>query len=169
MSESSGSEPAELNAEMKARLDRVIEDTKDLEGPCLPVLKAVQEEFGYVPSEALPAVAEALNLSRADVYGVLTFYHDLRQAPAGKHVVKVCRAESCQAAGGEAVVADVENRYGIGFGETTADNTVTLEPVYCLGNCALSPAAMVDERLLGRASADTIAAAVDKLDGKGGV
>lgn len=167
MVESAETDASELTAEMQARLERVIEDTKDLEGPCLPVLKAVQDEFGYVPAGAIPVVARALNLSRAEVHGVLTFYHDLRRAPAGQHIVKVCRAESCQAAGGETVAADVEQRLGIAFGETTPDQSISLEPVYCLGNCALSPAAMVDERLLGRATADSISGTIERIEKEG--
>ena len=144
------------------RLARVIEDNKGLDGPCLPTLIAIQEEFGYVPAEAVAMLADALNLSRADVHGVLTFYHELHTKPQGKHVVRLCRAESCQAAGGEEVAADVEKRLGVKCGETAADGSVTVEAVYCFGNCALSPAATVDGRLMGRVTADAVADAVKK-------
>ena len=144
------------------RLARVIEDNKGLDGPCLPTLIAIQEEFGYVPTEAVAMLADALNLSRADVHGVLTFYHELHTRPQGKHVVRLCRAEACQAAGGEDVAADVEGRLGVKCGETAADGSVTLEAVYCFGNCALSPAATVDGKLMGRVTADAVINAMKK-------
>jgi formate dehydrogenase subunit gamma len=121
-----------------------------LEGATLVILHALQEAFGYVPESAIPMVAEALNLSRAEVHGVFTFYHDFRHKPAGKHVLKLCRAEACQAAGGDALTARAEARLGIAIGNTTADERVTLEPIYCLGLCATAPSAMLDGRLVGR-------------------
>jgi formate dehydrogenase subunit gamma len=120
------------------------------EGPTLVILHALQEAFGYVPEPAIPMVAQALNLSRAEVYGVFTFYHDFRKEPAGRHVLKLCRAEACQAAGGDALAARAEKKLGIAFGNTTADERVTLEPIYCLGLCATAPSAMLDGRLVGR-------------------
>ncbi len=120
------------------------------EGPLLPILHEIQETFGHVPEAAVPVVAEVLNLSRAEVHGVVSFYHDFRAAPAGRHVVKLCRAEACQAAGGHRMSARLQDALGIGFGETKADGTVTLDAVYCLGLCACAPAAMVDGRLRGR-------------------
>jgi formate dehydrogenase subunit gamma len=119
------------------------------EGPLMPILHEVQESFGYVPREAIPVIAEALNLTRAEVYGVVTFYHDFRAAPAGRHVLKICRAESCQAVGCEALVARAEARLGTACGSTSPGG-VTLEAVYCLGLCAVSPSAMVDGRVVGR-------------------
>jgi formate dehydrogenase subunit gamma len=142
------------------RLSRVIADNKGLDGPCLPTLIAIREEFGYVPAEAVPMLAEALNISRAEVHGVLTFYHELHTSPQGRHVVRLCRAESCQAAGCEAVAAEVEQKLGVKPGETSADGAVTLETVYCFGNCALSPAATVDGRLMGRITADSVLGAI---------
>lgn len=127
-----------------------------LEGPLLPILHAVQERFGWVDDEAVATVAEVLNLSRAEVHGVVSFYHDFRRRPAGRHVVKVCRAEACQSLGCERLAATLERTLGISFGETTPDGRVTLEAVYCLGNCALGPAALVDGRPIGRADADRI-------------
>lgn len=135
---------------------------KDLPGACIPIFHALQEEFGYVDQRAIPMVAEALNWSRAEVVGVLNFYHDFRQSPPGDHVLRICRAEACQAMGAEALVAEVESRLGAKLGETTADNRVTLEQVFCLGNCALSPAAMLDGRLLGRLTADRVTAALER-------
>ena len=120
------------------------------EGATLVILHALQEAFGYVPEAAIPMVAQALNLSRAEVYGVFTFYHDFRHKPAGRHVLKLCRAEACQAAGGDALAARAEARLGVSLGNTTADDRVTLEPIYCLGLCSTAPSAMLDGRLVGR-------------------
>jgi len=114
------------------------------------ILHALQEAFGFVPEPAIPMVAQALNLSRAEVHGVFTFYHDFRNQPAGRHVIKLCRAEACQAAGGDALAARAEAKLGIAIGDTTPDERVTLEPIYCLGLCATAPSAMLDSRLIGR-------------------
>ncbi len=132
------------------RAGEIIAGHKAIEGATLVILHALQEEFGYVPEPAIPMVAEALSLSRAEVYGVFTFYHDFRREPAGKHVLKLCRAEACQAAGGDALAAHAEATLGIGLGNTTADDRVTLEPIYCLGLCATAPSAMLDGRVVGR-------------------
>ena len=129
--------------------DIIAEHTR-LEGATLVILHALQEAFGHVPEPAIPMIASALNLSRAEVHGVFTFYHDFRRQPAGKHVLKLCRAEACQAAGGDALAARAETKLGIGIGNTTPDNRVTLEPIYCLGLCATAPSAMLDGRLVGR-------------------
>jgi formate dehydrogenase subunit gamma len=128
----------------------IIAEHTHLEGATLVILHALQEAFGYVPEPAIPMIAEALNLSRAEVHGVFTFYHDFRHKPAGKHVLKLCRAEACQAAGGDALTARAESRLGVKIGNTTADERVTLEPIYCLGLCATAPSAMLDGRLIGR-------------------
>ena len=128
----------------------IIAEHSHLEGATLVILHALQEAFGYVPEAAIPMVAEALNLTRAEVHGVFTFYHDFRHKPAGKHVLKLCRAEACQAAGGDALAARAEARLGITIGNTTPDERVTLEPIYCLGLCATAPSAMLDGRLVGR-------------------
>jgi len=133
-----------------ARGAEIIAEHGSMEGATLPILHALQETFGYVPEEALPMIAAALNLSRAEVYGVFTFYHDFRAKPAGRHVLKLCRAEACQAAGGDALAARAESKLGIALGNTTADERVTLEPIYCLGLCATAPSAMLDGRLVGR-------------------
>ena len=121
-----------------------IRELQSLPGAMLPILHALQEEFGYVDDAAVPLIAEALNLSRAEVVGVVYFYHDFRHAPPGRHVLQVCRAEACQAMGCEALVEHMQTRLGVAMGETTADGAITLETVYCLGNCALSPAVMLD-------------------------
>jgi len=132
------------------RSAEIIAENSHFEGPTLVILHALQEAFGYVPEAAIPMVAEALNLSRAEVHGTFTFYHDFRRKPAGKHVLKLCRAEACQAAGGDALAARAEATLGIAIGNTTADERVTLEPIYCLGLCATAPSAMLDGRVVGR-------------------
>jgi len=119
----------------------------------LEVLHDVQAELGHVPRDLLVPIAAALNLSRADVHGTISFYHDFRDHPPGRRILKVCRAEACQAVGAEALAAHAEQRLGLSFGETAADGAATLEAVYCLGNCALGPAVMLDGRLHGRVSA----------------
>lgn len=143
----------------------IIADKQAMPGALLPILHALQEEFGYIDREAEPLIADILNLSRAEVHGVVTFYHDFRQKPAGRHVLKLCRAESCQARGGDALAARAEARLGVAFGDTTADGRVTLEPVYCLGLCSVSPAAMLDGRVVARLDEkrlDTLLAEADR-------
>ncbi len=132
------------------RAVEVIQPCADLEGPLLPMLHALQHTFGHVPDAAVPLLAGLLNLSRADVHGVVTFYHDFRHHPAGRRVLKVCRAEACQARGGNAVAEAAEQALGIKFGQTTRDGATTLEAIYCLGLCASGPAAMLDDRLAAR-------------------
>jgi formate dehydrogenase subunit gamma len=133
-----------------ARGGEIIAEHTHLEGATLVILHALQQAFGYVPRPAIPMIAHALNLSRAEVHGVFTFYHDFRREPAGRHVLKLCRAEACQAAGGDALAARAEAKLGIAIGNTTADDRVTLEPIYCLGLCATAPSAMLDGRVVGR-------------------
>jgi formate dehydrogenase subunit gamma len=133
-----------------ARGADIIAEHASLEGATLVILHALQDAFGYVPRPAIPMIASALNLSRAEVHGVFTFYHDFRSEPAGRHVLKLCRAEACQAAGGDALAARAEAKLGIGMGNTTPDNLTTLEPIYCLGLCAIAPSAMLDGRVVGR-------------------
>jgi len=132
------------------RANALIGDHIGSEGPLLPILHSFIETFGYIDTAAEPLIAEALNISRAEVHGVVTFYHDFRREPAGRHVLKLCRAEACQAAGGDAIVARAEQRLGLAMGNTAADGSVTLEPVYCLGLCSVSPSAMIDGRIVAR-------------------
>jgi formate dehydrogenase subunit gamma len=132
------------------RAHEIILQHSGQDGSLLPILHDLQSAFGCIPEVAVPIVAEALNLSRAEVHGVVTFYHDFRQEPAGRHVLKLCRAEACQAAGGDALAARAEKRLGVAFGNTTADGRVTLEPIYCLGLCSVSPSAMLDGKIVGR-------------------
>jgi formate dehydrogenase subunit gamma len=138
------------STEIASRTAAIIQELKGLEGPLLPILHGIQEEFGHVPQDALPVIAEALNISKAEVHGVVTFYHDYRSHPAGRHVLKVCQAEACQSMGSDAVSAKLKQLLGIGFHETTRDGSVTLEPVYCLGLCACAPSAMLDGEVIGR-------------------
>lgn len=123
---------------------------RDRPGALLPVLHELNDTFGYVDRRALPVVAEDLNLSQADVFGVLSFYNDFRTEPRGRTVVRICRAEACQSMGAERIASHATERLGVELGGTTPDGSVTLEQVFCLGNCALSPAVEVDGRLVGR-------------------
>lgn len=126
-------------------------------GPLLVVLHTLQERLGYVPTDAVPLLARELNLSRADVHGVVTFYHDFRSEPAGRHTVELCRAEACQSVGAEALVAELEQELGCKTGSTTAGGAITLQQVFCLGNCALGPSGRIDGRVHGRLTRDAIA------------
>ncbi|MCI2976289.1 MAG: formate dehydrogenase subunit gamma [Ferrimicrobium sp.] len=131
-------------------------------GALLPILHGLSATFGYIDPRAIPLVAEALNLSEAEVFGVITFYKDFRSEPPGASVIRLCQAEACQSMGADRVAQHAKKRLGIGFGETTPDHAVTLEEVFCLGNCALSPAAMIDGRLVGRVDEERF----DKLLGE---
>ncbi|MFZ0097732.1 MAG: formate dehydrogenase subunit gamma [Gemmobacter sp.] len=137
-------------AAISARIAEIVTAHQGMEGPLLPILHDVQAAFGHVPQAALPQIAEALRMTRAEVHGVMTFYHDFRTEPAGKHVLKLCRAEACQSMGADRVAAHAQARLGVDWHETTPDGRVTLEPVFCLGLCACAPAAMVDGRVVGR-------------------
>jgi formate dehydrogenase subunit gamma len=139
------------------RIAEILADHRGLEGPLLPILHAVQEAFGYIPDAAVPQIALGLGISKAEVHGVVSFYHDFREKPAGRHVLKLCRAEACQAMGADRVAGAVKAALGIDWHETTPDGRVTLEPVFCLGLCACGPAAMVDGRLVGRCDEGIVA------------
>ena len=139
------------------RIAEILEAHLGLEGPLLPILHAIQEAFGHVPDTAIPQIAAALTLSKAEVHGVISFYHDFREKPAGRHVLKLCRAEACQAAFGDSVADRAKEKLGIDWHETTPDGAVTLEPVFCLGLCACGPAAMVDGQLVGRCDETLVA------------
>jgi formate dehydrogenase subunit gamma len=128
----------------------VIAEHQARPGALLPILHALQETFGYIDREAEPLIADALNISRAEVHGVVTFYHDFRHAPPGRHVLKLCRAEACQSTGGDALAAYAEGKVGVALGNTSADGRISIEPVYCLGLCAMAPSAMLDGRVVGR-------------------
>jgi len=130
-------------------------------GALLPILHAIQETLGCVPREAVPVLAERLNLSRADVHGVVSFYHDFRAEPAGRTTVKICRAEACQAVGSSRLVEHVRDRYGMELGETRSDGALTVDQVFCLGNCALGPTVQVGARLHGRVDAAKLTQLID--------
>ncbi|MGP4020795.1 NADH-quinone oxidoreductase subunit NuoE family protein [Saccharopolyspora sp. 5N708] len=132
------------------RVRAVVDAHRGERGALLPILHRIQDEFGYIDPEVVPVLAAELNISRADVHGVITFYTDFRSDPAGTSTVRLCRAEACQSVGAEKLVADAEQVFGIKVGETTPDRSVTLEQVFCLGNCALGPAAQVNNKLYGR-------------------
>src|SRR3954451_18571198 len=135
------------------RATGIIAEHVHLEGGTLPILHALQETFGYVDAEAVPLIADALNLSRAEVHGCITFYYDFRSAPAGRRSVKLCRAEACQVQGSERLHGEILSRLRIGWHETSADGAVRVEPVYCLGLCANGPDALVDEEPIARLTA----------------
>lgn len=155
-----------LAPEHSETVRRIVADLKGRPGPLLEVLHAIQAQLGYVPAAAVPLVAAELNLSRAEVHGVVSFYHLFRSTPPGAHIVSVCRAESCQAVGGDALAAHARQRLGVDFHETTSDGRFSLEPVYCLGNCACSPAVMVDGRLHGRVTPEQFDALLAEVDRK---
>ena len=143
-----------------SRAAGIVAEHKHLEGATLPILHALQEEFGYVDAAAVPIIADALNLSRAEVHGCITFYHDFRAHPAGRHNVKLCRAEACQAMGSDKLHADILSRLGIEWHGTTMDGEVTVEPVYCLGLCSNGPAALIDDEPLARLTPESLESAL---------
>ncbi|HEY1412437.1 MAG TPA: formate dehydrogenase subunit gamma [Rhodopila sp.] len=145
------------------RAGEIIAVHSGVEGAALPVLHALQAEFGCVPLEAEPLVAAALNISRAEVHGIVTFYHEFRRTPPGRHVLHVCRAEACQSVGADATGAHLRQALDIDWHETTADGAVTLQPVFCLGLCATGPAALVDGHPVGRLNPDRIDRMLEKL------
>lgn len=147
--------------EIREEVRGVALSLKHLEGPMLPILHEVQARFGHVPDVAIPVIADVLNVTRAEVHGVVSFYHDFRAVPAGRVTVRVCRSEACKSVGADALLAELEAAFGVASGATTLDGRVTLEPVYCLGLCACGPAAQVGGRLLGRASRARIEEAME--------
>jgi formate dehydrogenase subunit gamma len=145
-----------VDAQTTETMTAILATHGGLEGPLLPILHAVQAEFGFVPADVVQIIADHLNITRAEVHGVITFYHDFRDAPAGKHVVKICRAEACQSVGANALSERAFEKLGVEWHGTTANGNVTLEPVYCLGLCACGPAAMVDGKVVGRVDNDKL-------------
>jgi formate dehydrogenase subunit gamma len=144
------------------RAREIIAEHAGLEGPMLPILHALQEEFGCVSPDAVALIAQELNLSRAEVHGVVTFYHDFREKPCESHLLQLCRGESCQSMGSEELAASVLAKLGVGWHGTTSDGEVTIEPVYCLGLCATSPSALLDGEPLGRLDASKVAEALEE-------
>lgn len=135
----------------------VVESHRHLRGPLLEILHEIQDRLGFIDPDVVPLLAAELNLSRADVHGVVTFYRDFRSAPPGRVTLKICRAEACQSVGAERLVADLERRLAIKVGQTTPDGTTTLDQVFCLGNCALGPSAQINGRVYGRLDPDRVA------------
>jgi formate dehydrogenase subunit gamma len=148
-----------------AAIQSIIDQHLTMPGALLPVLHAVQEKVGFVPAEAVPMIASGLNLSRAEVHGVVSFYHFFRQHPAGKHVVQICRAEACQARGCDALIAHAKTALGCGFHETTEDGQFSLEQVFCLGQCASGPNIMLDDKLYARVTDDKLNRLLDAKRG----
>ncbi len=149
---------------MMDRIDALIAQYRDEPGGLMPLLHAIQTQVGYVPDEAVPSMALALNLSRAEVHGVITYYHFFRRQPAGRRIVAICRAESCKSVGADALFAHAEETLGCKSHETRADGAVTLEPVYCLGLCAMSPNMMIDAQPYSRMSLAKFDALAKKLE-----
>ena len=146
----------------EARGRDIIAAHKAQDGATLPILHALQAAFGYVPREAIPLVAEALNLTRAEVHGIVSFYHDFRERPPGAHVLKLCRAEACQSMGADALAVLARDKLRVDWGETTTDGRLTLEPVFCLGLCACAPAAMLDGKVVGALDAPRLGTLLDQ-------
>ena len=140
----------DMPAPGEEEIREILGEFMSLEGPLLPMLHALQDTYGHVPDSAVPVLADMLNLGRAEIHGVISFYHDFRERPAGRHVLKLCRAEACQSMGADGQNRDLLNKLGIDWNQTTADGALTVEPVYCLGLCACAPAAMLDGRLVAR-------------------
>jgi formate dehydrogenase subunit gamma len=145
----------------ETRIVAIVERHRHRDGPLIEILHDVQADFGCIPTGAVAVIARALNLSRAEVHGVVSFYHHFRTTAPGRHVLQICRAESCQAAGGRAIESRAQERLGIGFGETTPDGRLSLEAVYCLGLCACSPAAMLDQEVHGLMTPERLDALID--------
>lgn len=152
-----------LDPHAREQIDLALAQYQSQPGPLLQVLHAIQNRLQYIPDAAVPIVASALNLSRAEVHGVLTFYHHFRRHAPGAHVIQICQAESCQAMNADALTQHAKTRLGIAFHETTSDKQITLEPVYCLGNCACSPAVMIDGELHGRVTPEKLDDLIDVL------
>ena len=144
------------------KAQEIIESHMALEGSLLPILHAFIEEFGFIDDQAVPQIANALNLTRAEVHGVVTFYHDFRREPAGRHVLKICQAEACRARGCEAVAHHCLDDLGVEWHGTTADGAITVEPVYCLGLCANGPAALFDEEPIAALTADKLVGVIEE-------
>lgn len=140
-----------------------IDALKHKPGALLPILHAIQDRFGYIPSEAVAIIAESLQQTRAEVHGVISFYHHFRTTPPGSQTLQICRAEACQSMGARALEAHAKDKLGIDFHQTSADREITLEPVYCLGNCACAPSVRIGDRIHGRVTPEKFDKLVDKL------
>ncbi len=148
----------------QSTVQEIIAKLKDKPGALLPILHDIQNALGYIPADRVPDIASALNLSRAEVHGVISFYHYFRDTPPGKQTIHICRAESCQAMGGTHLEQHVKNKLGIDYHETTSDGKFSLEPVYCLGNCACSPSMQIGKELYARVTPDSFDAAINTIE-----
>jgi formate dehydrogenase subunit gamma len=156
ISDVTGTQSGNLTGDAHDAISDALAAHRDLPGALLPILHAIQDRLGYLPAATVARVAEELNLSRAEVHGVVTFYSDFRTAPPGRHVLRICRAEACQAMGADALIAHLQTHHRVALGETRSDGALTAEAVYCLGNCALSPAIMLGEHPYGRVSGERL-------------
>lgn len=152
-----------VGSDHEGEVQAIVLKHKELEGPLLPILHDIQNQFGHVSDEAVRVIAEGLNLTRAEVFGVKSFYHDFTEHRLGRHIIKVCRAEACQANGGRVVAEQVQEALGLDWHETSADGAVSLVPVYCLGLCSCGPAVMVDGQVRGRMGADQVSQLVEEV------
>ncbi|MGZ8271419.1 MAG: formate dehydrogenase subunit gamma [Methylophilus sp.] len=152
----------ELTAQELKNIEEHIAAHQHVPGALLPLLHAIQDDIGYIPEDVYPQISKALALSVAEVHGVVTFYHHFRTHPCGRHVLQICRAESCQAMGGETLESHAKSCLNVDYHQTTTDHAITLEPVYCLGNCALSPAVMMDNQVYGRVDQQKIEALINQ-------
>lgn len=150
-------------ARLHSLVDRIVADHRSRPGALMPILHSVQAELGYIPDAAVALLSEALTLTRAEIHGVISFYHDFRTTPGGRHRLQVCRAEACQAQGGRDLEALAQAQLGVAWHETTGDGSVTLEPVYCLGNCATGPAVRIDDDILGRVTPERMNQLIERL------
>ncbi len=150
----------------KDAVTQLIDSLKDKPGAMLPILHGIQDNLGYIPKDSVPLIAKALNVSRAEVHGVITFYHYFRESPPGKHTIHLCRAESCQSMNGPRLEAHAKAKLGIEYHETTTDGNFSLEPVYCLGNCGCSPAMSINGEVYGRVSPERFDEILDELRGQ---
>lgn len=147
----------------RAAVVSIVASLKHQRGALMPILRRIQDDLGWVPPESIPLIAHELNLSRAEVHGVVSFYHDFRHEPPGRNIIRICRAESCQAMGAVALAEHARKRCGVDFGGTSVDGAFTLEAVYCLGNCACSPAVVINGELLGRMTPERFDGAISNL------
>ena len=152
-----------FNEQSRQQVSDIVEEMKNLPGAMLPVLHAIQDAQGYIHADAVSIIAEGMAQSRAEVHGIISFYHHFRTTPPGKHTIQVCRAEACQSMGSRQLEAHVKEKLGIGFHQTSADQQVSLEPVYCLGNCACAPSIQVNDDVVGRVTASKFDQLVDQL------
>jgi len=150
-------------AAINSKILEIITNLKDMPGALLPILHGIQDELGYIPVDTVPVIADALNLSRAEVHGVISFYHYFRDTPPGKNTIHLCRAESCQAMGAKALEEHAKAKLGIDFHETTPDGGFSLEPVYCLGLCACSPSMQIGDNVYGRVSTELFDSEIEAL------